>query len=41
MTLGFGDFGLYVLTLGEGRFVEGFARAFDVTAETFAAISSL
>jgi heme oxygenase (biliverdin-IX-beta and delta-forming) len=41
MTLGFGDFGLYMLTLGEGRFVEGFARAFDVTAETFAAISSL
>jgi heme iron utilization protein len=41
MTLGFGDFGLYMLTLGEGRFVEGFARAFEVTEETFAEISGL
>lgn len=40
-TLGFGDFGLYMLTLGEGRFVEGFARAFDVTTETFAEIGNL
>lgn len=41
MTLGFGDFGLYMLTLGDGRFVEGFARAFDVTTDTFAEIASL
>ena len=41
MTLGFGDFGLYMLTLEDGRFVEGFARAFDVTPDTFAAIGSL
>jgi heme oxygenase (biliverdin-IX-beta and delta-forming) len=41
MTLGFGDFGLYMLTLGAGRFVEGFARAFDVTANTFADIAGL
>ena len=41
MTLGFGDFGLYQLTLGEGRFVEGFARAFEVTADTFAEIGTL
>jgi len=41
MTLGFGDFGLYMLTLGAGRFVEGFARAFDVTPDTFAEISGV
>lgn len=41
LTLGLGDFTLYALTLGSGRFVEGFARAFDVTAETFADIGRL
>jgi hypothetical protein len=41
MTLGFGDFGLYKLTLMDGRFVEGFARAFELTSNTFAEISSL
>lgn len=41
MTLGFADFNLYELTLGHGRYVEGFARAFDVSAETFAAIAAL
>jgi len=41
LTLGFADFSLYALLLEEGRFVEGFARAFDVTPETFAEISRL
>ena len=41
MTLEFGDFSLYMLTLGDGRFVEGFARAFDVTSNTFAEIGGL
>jgi|SRR5262245_6519705 len=40
LTLGFGDFNLYALTLGSGRFVEGFARAFDVTPETFTELRS-
>jgi putative heme iron utilization protein len=41
MTLAFADFDLYELTLGDGRYVEGFARAFDVSSETFAAIAAL
>jgi putative heme iron utilization protein len=35
MTLGLGDFNLYELTLGRGRYIEGFARAFNVGADTF------
>ena len=35
MTLELGDFNLYELTLGRGRYVEGFARAFNVGPETF------
>jgi putative heme iron utilization protein len=38
MTLDFGDFNLYELTFGRGRYVEGFARAFNVGAETFGEI---
>jgi putative heme iron utilization protein len=30
MTLNLGDFSLHELTLGRGRYVEGFARAFNV-----------
>jgi putative heme iron utilization protein len=41
MTLDFGDFSLYALRPGSGRFVEGFARAFDVTTDTFAEIAQL
>jgi hypothetical protein len=41
LTLGLGDFNLYTLTLGSGRFVEGFARAFDITPEAFAEIARL
>ncbi|MCC7180560.1 MAG: pyridoxamine 5'-phosphate oxidase family protein [Acidobacteria bacterium] len=35
MTLELGDFNLYELTLGRGRYVEGFARAINVSGETF------
>jgi hypothetical protein len=35
MTLDLGDFTLYELTLGRGRYVEGFARAFNVGPDTF------
>jgi putative heme iron utilization protein len=41
MTLAFGDFNLYELTLGRGRYVEGFARAFNVGPDTFGELSSL
>ena len=41
VTLNLGDFSLYKLTLGRGRYVEGFARAFNVGAHTFAELSSL
>lgn len=35
MTLELPDFNLYELTLGRGRYVAGFARAFNVGADTF------
>ena len=35
MTLALADFNLYQLTLGRGRYVEGFARAFNVGPQTF------
>ena len=38
MTLELGDFNLYELKLGRGRYVEGFARAFNVGPETFAEV---
>ena len=41
MTLSLGDFSLYELTLGRGRYVEGFARAFNVGPQTFAEIAAL
>lgn len=40
MTLGLGDFNLYELTLGRGRYIEGFARAFNVGAHTFGELAS-
>jgi putative heme iron utilization protein len=40
-TLALGDFNLYELTLGRGRYVEGFARAFNVGSHTFAALKTL
>jgi putative heme iron utilization protein len=41
MTLELGDFNLYALTFGRGRYVEGFARAFNVGPDTFKEISAL
>ena len=41
MTLMLEDFNLYELTLGRGRYVEGFARAFNVGAHTFDELSHL
>src|SRR5512134_1381446 len=41
VTLNLGDFNLYELTLGRGRYVEGFARAFNVGSHTFAEIARL
>lgn len=35
MTLDFDDFNLYELGFGRGRYVEGFARAFNVGPDTF------
>lgn len=35
MTLGLGDFNLYELTFERGRYVEGFARAFNLGPDTF------
>ena len=40
-TLALGDFNLYALTLGRGRYVEGFARAFNVGPQTFEELSRL
>ncbi len=39
-TLAHGDFRLFELVLGRGRYVEGFARAFNVSAETFRLLGS-
>jgi hypothetical protein len=41
MTLALEDFTLYELTLGRGRYVEGFARAFNVGPQTFGELSRL
>ena len=35
MTLSLGDFNLYELQLGRGRYVAGFAQAFNIGPETF------
>lgn len=40
MTLPLPDFQLCALELGRGRYVEGFARAFNVSAETFRALAT-
>jgi hypothetical protein len=41
VTLNLGDFHLYELTFERGRYVEGFARAFNVGAHTFEEIAAL
>ena len=38
-TVALGDFRVCELVLGRGRFVQGFARAVNVTAETFRALA--
>jgi hypothetical protein len=41
MTLSLGDFNLYELTFGRGRYVAGFALAFNVGPDTFRDITAL
>jgi putative heme iron utilization protein len=41
MTLGLGDFNLYALTFRRGRYVEGFARAFNVGPDTLRELARL
>ena len=41
MTLELDDFNLYELRLGRGRYVEGFARAFNVGPETFDEVAGM
>jgi putative heme iron utilization protein len=41
MTLSLGDFNLYELVFGRGRYVEGFARAFNLGPDTFKDVASL
>jgi heme iron utilization protein len=41
LTLELGDFTLYELSLERGRYVEGFARAFNVGAHTLADVAAL
>ena len=40
-TLALADFNLYRITLGRGRYVEGFGRAFNVGPQTFGELSRL
>lgn len=41
LTLSLGDFNLYELQLGRGRYVAGFGQAFNIGPDTFAEIASL
>ena len=41
MTLGLGDFNLYELSFRRGRYVEGFARAFNVGPDTLRELAGL
>jgi hypothetical protein len=41
LTLSLGDFNLYELTLGRGRYVAGFAQAFNIGADTFRDVAQL
>jgi len=41
LTLSFGDFSLYRLRFDRGRFVAGFAQAYDLDAETFRELAGL
>ena len=41
MTLSLGDFNLYELTLGRGRYVAGFGQAFNIGPDTFKDVASI
>lgn len=41
LTLSLGDFNLYALTLGPGRFIAGFAQAYNIGPETFKEVAAL
>jgi hypothetical protein len=41
MTLSLGDFNLYELTLGRGRYIAGFARATNIGPDTFGEVAAL
>lgn len=41
LTLSLGDFNLYELSLGRGRYVAGFAQAFNIGPDTFRDIADL
>jgi putative heme iron utilization protein len=39
--LNLGDFNLYELTLGRGRYIAGFGQAYNIGPDTFKAIAAL
>ena len=41
MTLNLGDFSLYELTLGRGRYIAGFGQAYNIGPDTFREIAEL
>ena len=41
LTLSLGDFNLYELTFGRGRYVAGFAQAFNIGPDTFRDVAQL
>ena len=41
MTLNLGDFSLYELTLGRGRYIAGFGQAYNIGPDTFREIAAL
>ena len=41
MTLSLGDFNLYELTLGRGRYIAGFGQAYNIGPDTFKEIAAL
>jgi hypothetical protein len=41
MTLNLGDFNLYELTLGRGRYVAGFGQAYNIGPDTFREVAGL
>jgi len=41
MTLNLGDFNLYELTLGRGRYIAGFGQAYNIGADTFREVAEM